>query len=235
MKIIHVSKRGPEYLVAQHFNYDNAVILTNFLLWWNMLRTRIDDSYVHRFNWDLPVLLTRNRRVAGEYNVCRSPGVAKPFTKRYADHDLLGKCLMNTHARMQINMQYIYIYIYILLKLDNHWEMCMKLATGICHRIPFVIAQHYSDAIMSAIVCQITGVSIVYSTVCSSADKKNIEAPRDLPLWGEFTGEFSSQKPATQKMFPFEDVIMTVQMAWCRHRWLYSMTRYGVARDQWVK
>ena len=32
---------------------------------------------------------------------------------------------------------------------------------------------HYSDVIMSAMVSQITSPSIVYSTVCSGADKKN--------------------------------------------------------------
>ena len=31
---------------------------------------------------------------------------------------------------------------------------------------------HYSDAIMSVMASQITGVSIVYSTVCSGADQR---------------------------------------------------------------
>ena len=34
-------------------------------------------------------------------------------------------------------------------------------------------AIHYSDAILSTIASQIIGVSIVCSTVCSGADKKN--------------------------------------------------------------
>ena len=32
------------------------------------------------------------------------------------------------------------------------------------------------------------GVSIVYSTVCSGADQRNIKTPRHWHLWGEFTG-----------------------------------------------
>ena len=32
-------------------------------------------------------------------------------------------------------------------------------------------AAHYSDVIMTAMASQITGVSIVYSTVCSGADE----------------------------------------------------------------
>ena len=38
---------------------------------------------------------------------------------------------------------------------------------------------------MSALSSQITGVSIVYSTVCSGEIKKNIKVPRYWPLWGE--------------------------------------------------
>ena len=71
--------------------------------------------------------------------------------------------------------------------------------------------QHYSDIIMSA-MAQITCVSIVCSTVCSSADRGNIKAPRHWPLWGESTGDRHVNSPhngpVTRKMFPFDDVIM---------------------------
>ena len=43
---------------------------------------------------------------------------------------------------------------------------------------------------MGAIVSQITSLTIVYSTVYSDADKKNIKVPRHWLLCGEFTGEF---------------------------------------------
>ena len=46
---------------------------------------------------------------------------------------------------------------------------------------------NYSDVIMSAMAFQITGVSIVYSTVWSRTE--NIKAPRHWSLWGEFTGD----------------------------------------------
>ena len=36
---------------------------------------------------------------------------------------------------------------------------------------------------------QITSLTIVFSTVYSGADQENIEAPRHLILWGEFTGD----------------------------------------------
>ena len=41
---------------------------------------------------------------------------------------------------------------------------------------------HYSDVIMSIIASQITGVSIVYSTVCSSADQRKHQSPASLAL-----------------------------------------------------
>ena len=55
---------------------------------------------------------------------------------------------------------------------------------------------HYSDVIMDVMVSQITGISIVSSTVCPGADqrnhKKNIKAPRHWPLLGKTTGHSTS-------------------------------------------
>ena len=42
---------------------------------------------------------------------------------------------------------------------------------------------------MSAMSSQITGVSIVCSTVFQAQIKGNINVPRQLPLWGESTGD----------------------------------------------
>ena len=41
---------------------------------------------------------------------------------------------------------------------------------------------------MTTVASQITSLPIVYSTVYSGEDKKNIKAPRHWPLCGEFTG-----------------------------------------------
>ena len=74
---------------------------------------------------------------------------------------------------------------------------------------------HYRDVIMGVMASQITSVSIVYSTVASGRDQRNIKAPRYWPLWGEFTSdqwpvtsEFTPQGPVMGKMFPFNDAIM---------------------------
>ena len=48
---------------------------------------------------------------------------------------------------------------------------------------------HYTDVIMGPMASQITSLAIVYSTVYSGADKKNINVTRYWPLCGEFTGD----------------------------------------------
>ena len=50
-------------------------------------------------------------------------------------------------------------------------------------------SEHYSTVIMSTMTSLITSPTIVYSTVYSGADKKNIKAPRHWPLFGELTGD----------------------------------------------
>ena len=48
---------------------------------------------------------------------------------------------------------------------------------------------------MTSMESQITSLTVVYSTVYSDADKKNIKATRHRPLCGEVTGtgEFPAQ------------------------------------------
>ena len=74
-----------------------------------------------------------------------------------------------------------------------------------------VIHRHYSEVIKSAMVSQITGVSIVYSTICSGADQRkhhrsaSLAFVRGIHRWPL---DSPHKGPVTQKMLPFEDVIM---------------------------
>ena len=64
----------------------------------------------------------------------------------------------------------------------------------------------YSDVIMSAMASLITGVTIIYPTVCSGADKKKL---RVTGLHERNWLVNSPHKwPITRKMFPFDYVIM---------------------------
>ena len=73
--------------------------------------------------------------------------------------------------------------------------------------------RYYSDIIMSAMASQITGVSVVYSTVCSGAHKKHIKALRHWPLWVEINRwpvNSPHKGPVTRKFFPFDGVVMAI-------------------------
>ena len=70
--------------------------------------------------------------------------------------------------------------------------------------------RHYGDVIMSAMTYQITGVSIVCSTICSGANwfKKSKFRVTGLCEGNlTVTGGFPSQGPVTRNMFPFDDII----------------------------
>ena len=73
------------------------------------------------------------------------------------------------------------------------------------------LSWQYSDIIMSAIASQITGRSIVYSTICSGADQRKYESSvwlafvRGIHRWPMNSPDKGS---VTQTMFPFDDITM---------------------------
>ena len=70
---------------------------------------------------------------------------------------------------------------------------------------------HYSDIIMSTMASQITGVSIVYSTVCWGATQRKHQRSTSLAFVRgihRWPVDSSHKIPVTRKMFPFGDVIM---------------------------
>ena len=71
---------------------------------------------------------------------------------------------------------------------------------------------HFGDVIMGAIVSQITSLTIVYSTVYSNTDQIKHHSSASLAFVRGIHREpvNSSHKwPVTQKIFPFDDVILT--------------------------
>ena len=60
---------------------------------------------------------------------------------------------------------------------------------------------HYDDVIMSAMVSQITSLTIVSSTVYSGADQRKHQSSLSPFLCGH-------KWPVMRKMFPFDDIIM---------------------------
>ena len=65
---------------------------------------------------------------------------------------------------------------------------------------------HYNDVIMGSIAPQITSLTIVYSNVYSGADQTKQQSYASL----EFVVNSPHKGPVARKMFPFDDVIMTL-------------------------
>ena len=73
--------------------------------------------------------------------------------------------------------------------------------------------EHNSDIIMSTSTSQITSLTIVYSAVYSGADQRRHQNFASLAfVWGIHHWSMNSphKGPVTQKMFPFDDVIMDI-------------------------
>ena len=73
---------------------------------------------------------------------------------------------------------------------------------------------HYSDVIMCAMMSQITGVASVCSAVCSGADQRKHQSSASLAFmrgiqWWLVDSPLKGS--VTQKMFPFDDVIMEMK------------------------
>ena len=59
-------------------------------------------------------------------------------------------------------------------------------------RVVVVLLTHYSDVIMRAMMSQITGVSVVYSTICSGVDQRKYQS--SMSLGSPVTSELPAQR-----------------------------------------
>ena len=81
---------------------------------------------------------------------------------------------------------------------------------------------HYNDVIMGAMASQITSLAIVYSTVYSGANPRKQQSSASLAfVWGIHRWPMNSPHkwPVTRKVFPFDDVIMCLQLEMQRAIW----------------
>ena len=75
------------------------------------------------------------------------------------------------------------------LKIGQEWRVERRKIPRLPGSSDHYSAPHYSDVIMSAMASQITGVLIVYSTVCPGVDQRKHQSYASLSVWGEFTGD----------------------------------------------
>ena len=86
---------------------------------------------------------------------------------------------------------------------------------------------HYDNIIMGAMGSQITSLTIVYSTVYSSADQSKHQSSVSLAfVWVIHLGPVNSPHkwPVTRKMFPFDDIMVQLQWFMCPPFYLTSGT-----------
>ena len=85
---------------------------------------------------------------------------------------------------------------------------------------PFVPKQRYNDFIMGAMAYQVTGVWVVWSTVCAGVYQRkhqnsvSLDFLRGIHRWPM---DSAHKGPVTQKMFPFDDLFMSnypKRLAW---------------------
>ena len=97
-----------------------------------------------------------------------------------------------------------------------------------CTRLVLTLSGiHDNDVIMSAAASQITGVSIVCSSVGSGATQIKHQSSASLAfVWGIHQWPVNSphKGPVTQKMFPFDNVIILV---WCTA--CYCKTKHWIS------
>ena len=120
----------------------------------------------------------------------------------------------------------------------NHWQAKLISPHSIKHvsnQITIstnVLNTHYDDVIMGAIASLITSLTIVYSTVYSDAGQRKHRSSASLAfVWVIHRGPVNSPHkwPVTQKMFPFDDVIMP-----CRIRQAYMYVRHHQISTIWL-
>ena len=102
------------------------------------------------------------------------------------------------------------------------WPQCIKGLMALMCNILYIWSRyqwnirytlwHYSGVIMSAMASQVTGVSIVCSTVCSCTDQRKHQNSASLAyVKGIHRSPVDSlhKRPVPRKMFPCDDVIMS--------------------------
>ena len=86
---------------------------------------------------------------------------------------------------------------------------------------------HYTDVIMSAMVPQITCVSIIWSIICSGADQRKHPSSASLAFVKEihrWPMDSPHKGPVTRKIYPFGNVIMVLFQIWWKR-----VLKYGVS------
>ena len=111
------------------------------------------------------------------------------------------------------------------LQLIQRWWLTVCLLWDPPNRV------HYNDVIISVISTQITGVSIVCSTVCSGTDQRKHQSCASLTFMRvihRWLMDSPHKGPVTRKMFPFDDVTLSTRPWYNRFTAYHRLVRCRV-------
>ena len=115
---------------------------------------------------------------------------------------LLSSCVFNVIYTCAIHSMLVYVLCWMMTKrvMKLFWH---SLCLIVWSRGPLQWRHNERDGVSNH-------RRLDWSSLCSGADQRNIKAPRNWPLWGEFTGDWwiSSHRASDAEIFPFDDVIM---------------------------
>ena len=120
---------------------------------------------------------------------------------------MLNMVVMQGHFHVLWERECIYIYSYIYIYFVNDSYITFDRNRAVSH------LAHYCNVIVVAMASQITSFANVYSIVYSGADQRKHQSStllvfvRGIHRWQV---DSTHKGPVTQKMFPFDDVIMVV-------------------------
>ena len=106
-----------------------------------------------------------------------------------------------------------------------------------CSPSNWSVVAHYSDVTTSAMASQITGVSIVCSTVCFGVDQRKYQSSTSLAFVRgihRWLMDSPHKGQVTRKMFPFDNVIMWWNIfvldlhIFLKHILMYNFTRLSL-------
>ena len=124
-------------------------------------------------------------------------------------------CLLYATGLNFFLLNLVYYFIIFVFHMPSTFPIMIYFALVIRHHDTGILLSHYSDMIMSAMASWITGVSIIYLTVCSGADQRKYQNFASLAFArGNHRSPANSphKGPVTRKMFPFVDVIMSLSI-----------------------
>ena len=104
-------------------------------------------------------------------------------------------------------------YAWSIKKVFGPWNGRRSITGDMSKCVINRVPSHYCDTIMSTMVSRFTRLTVVYSIVYSDADQRKHQSSASLAfVWGIHRWPVTSphKGPVTRKMFPFDDVIISI-------------------------